>query len=310
LNIYTFIKLKAILSFEKLLYQYIINSMPHMQDLTVSEIEKLSIKLREDVINMLLEAKSGHPAGALGTAEIFASLYFKILNIDPKNPHDPKRDRFVLSNGHICPILYATLAHRGYFELNELKTLRKLNSNLQGHPIFGKLPGIENTSGLLGQGLSQAIGMALAGKLDNMSYRVYCLSGDGELQEGQLWEAAMFAPNKDLTNLTWIIDRNNIQIDGYTEHVMPIERLRDKLESFNWYVIEIDGHNVEEIIGACNMAKSVTQRPSVIISHTVPGKGVNFMEYKFEWHGKPPNKEEAQKALRELASLEGKIHTN
>jgi transketolase len=288
--------------------------MPQTPNSTIAEIEKIALKLREEVINMLLEAKSGHTAGALGTAEIFATLYFHVLNVDPENPTDPYRDRFVLSNGHICPIWYAALAHRGYFPKSELKKLRKINSELQGHPIYGSVEGIENTSGLLGQGLSQAIGMALAAKMaedeKSKNYRIYCLTGDGELEEGQIWEAAMFAPNNELTNLTWIIDRNNIQIDGYTEHIMPLERLREKLESFNWYVIEIDGHNVEEIIGACNMAKSISQRPSVIIAHTIPGKGVDFMEYKFEWHGKPPNKEEAQKALRELASLEGKLQAD
>ena len=256
---------------------------------------------------MLVEAGSGHSAGALGMADIFATLYFHTLKIDPHNPHWENRDRLVLSNGHICPILYASLAKRGYFPEKDLLTLRKLNSKLQGHPSDLSLPGIENVSGSLGQGLSQAIGMAIAAKMDNKNYRIYCISGDGELDEGQIWEAAMFAPKQKLNNLTWIIDRNNIQIDGYTEDVMPLENLRNKLEAFNWFVIEIDGHNIEEVINSCNMAKAVSQRPTAIIAHTIPGKGVEFMEYKFEWHGKPPNKDQAKKALKQLRSLEGKI---
>ena len=278
-----------------------------------NDIEKIALianDLREKVVEMLLEAGSGHPAGSLGMADIFATLYFKILNVDPKNPTNPDRDRFVLSNGHICPILYATLAEKGFFPKKELKQLRKLNSNLQGHPKFGVLPGIENSGGSLGQGLSQAAGMAMTAKILGRPSRVYCVTGDGELQEGQIWEAAMFAPNNNLGNLTWIIDRNNIQISGYTEDVMPLENLRSKLESFNWYVVEIDGHNIEEIISACSMARSVSQRPTAIIAHTIPGKGVEFMEYKFEWHGKVPSKEQALKALKSLASLEGKIKSD
>lgn len=278
-----------------------------------NDIEKIALtanNLRKTVINMLLEAGSGHTAGSLGIADIFAALYFKVLNINPESPEDPERDRFVLSNGHICPLWYATLAERGYFPKTKLKQLRKLGSELQGHPKFGVLPGIENSSGSLGQGLSQAAGMALAAKIQNKKHRVYVVTGDGELQEGQIWEAAMFAPNKKLDNLTWIIDRNNIQIDGYTEDIMPLENLRSKLESFNWYVIEIDGHNIEEIISACSMAKAVSQRPTAIIAHTIPGKGVEFMEYKFEWHGKVPSKEQALKAVKSLASLEGRIKSD
>lgn len=256
---------------------------------------------------MLLEAGSGHSAGSLSAADILTTLYFHILNIDPKDPYKLERDRFVMSNGHECPLWYATLSARGYFPKEELWTLRKINSKLQGHPLLGSLPGIENSAGSLGQGFSVAMGMALAAKMDNKMYRTYVLTGDGELQEGQIWEGAMFAPNKKLANLTWIIDRNNIQIDGYTEDIMPLENLRDKLEAFNWFVIEIDGHNIEEIINACNMAKTITQKPTAIIAHTIPGKGVEFMEYKVEWHGKPPNKEEAREALRELRSLKGKI---
>lgn len=279
----------------------------HCQNPAIARLEETALELRETVIQMLLEAGSGHTAGSLSAADIITTLYFHVLNIDPKSPSDPNRDRFILSNGHICPILYAALSKRGYFDKKELWTLRKLNSRLTGHPHNLSLPSVEVSSGALGQGLSQAIGMSLAAKLDNLNYRVFCLTGDGELNEGQIWEAAMFAGNKHLDNLTWIVDRNNIQIDGHTEDVMPLENLRDKLESFNWYVIEIDGHNIEEIINACNMAKSISQRPTVIIAHTVPGKGVEYMEYKVEWHGKAPDKTQTQKALKELRSLRGKI---
>ncbi len=273
------------------------------------KLEETAVILRELVIKMLLHAGSGHSAGSLGMADVFSALYFEILNIDPKKPHKSDRDRLVLSSGHICPILYASLAHRGYFHEEELDTLRKINSRLQGHQQYATLPGIENSGGPLGQGLSQAIGMALAGKMDNQTYRTYCIGSDGELNEGQIWEAAMFAGKQKLNNLTWIIDRNNIQIDGYTEDVMPLEPLREKLEAFNWYVIEIDGHNIEEIINACNMAKAVSNRPTAIIAHTIPGKSVKFMEYKFEWHGEPPSKNEAQVALKQLRTLKGQIRS-
>lgn len=273
----------------------------------LNELQRTAIKIRESIVNMLVEAGSGHSAGALGMADVFTALYFYIMNIDPEKPENPDRDRFVLSAGHICPVLYASLAHRGYFQKSELKTLRKINSKLQGHPHNLSLPGIENSSGPLGQGLGQAIGMALAAKLDKKTYNVYCVGSDGELQEGQIWEAAMFAGNHRINNLVWIIDRNNIQIDGYTENVMPLEPLREKLEAFNWHVMEIDGHNMEEIVNSCNMAKAIFERPTVIIAHTIPGKGVNFMQYKFEWHGKPPNKEQAEDALKQLRTLEGKI---
>jgi len=281
----------------------------HVHDKKTGELEEIAVQLREAVVEMLLNAGSGHSAGPLGMADIFASLYFHVLNVDPSNPDDPDRDRVVLSNGHICPIHYATLAMRGYFPVEELKGLRKLNSRLQGHPHNLALPGIDNSSGPLGQGLSQAIGMSLASRMEGKTNRVFCLGSDGELQEGQTWEAAMFAGNKRVNNLTWIIDRNNIQIDGYTEDIMPLEPLREKLESFNWHVFEIDGHNIEEIINACNHAKAIKERPTVIIAHTIPGKGVEFMEYKFEWHGKPPNKKQAKDALHQLRTLEGQIRS-
>lgn len=279
----------------------------HSHDKTIIELEDIAVELRQTVIEMLLKAKSGHSAGPLGTADIFAALYFHIMNIDPKNPEDPHRDRFILSNGHICPIWYAALQKRGYFNKKELWTLRQTGTKLQGHPHRGSIPGVENSSGPLGQGLSVACGIALGAKMNSEGYRVFCMTGDGELNEGQIWEAAMFAPKYNLNNLVWIIDRNNIQIDGYTENVMPLENLRNKLEAFNWYVLEVDGHNIEEIINATNMARAVRQRPTVIIAHTVPGEGVDFMEYKFEWHGKPPNKQEAKEALKQLRTLEGRI---
>lgn len=280
--------------------------MPKLNNsIIIDHLEEIAVNLRETVIKMLLEAQSGHPAGSLGAADILTALYFNVLNIDPSKPTDPGRDIFVLSNGHICPILYATLAEKGFFEKSLLWRLRRLNSPLQGHPKYTSISGIENSSGSLGQGFSQAIGMALAAKLDKRSNRIYVLTGDGELQEGQIWEGAMFAPAKNLDNLTWIIDRNNIQIDGNTEDIMPLENLRNKLESFGWFVVEIDGHNFEEIINSCKMARSVSQRPTVIIAHTIPGKGVDFMEYKFEWHGKPPTKDQALQALKSLRSLQG-----
>ncbi|KKS16363.1 MAG: hypothetical protein UU80_C0023G0009 [candidate division WWE3 bacterium GW2011_GWA1_41_8] len=279
----------------------------YVRNVQLLELEHIATRLREEVINMLHQAGSGHSAGSLGTADIFTALYFDVMNIDPAHPLKPDRDRFVLSNGHICPIWYATLAYRGYFSKTELETLRKTGSKLQGHPHAASLPGVENSSGPLGQGLSLAIGMAMAAKMNGENHRIYCMTSDGELNEGQTWEAAMFAGTSQLSNITWIIDRNNIQIDGTTETIMPLEPLREKLESFNWYVIEIDGHNIEEIINSCNMSKAVTQRPTVIIAHTIPGKGVEFMQYKFSWHGKAPNESEAKDALKQLRSLDGRI---
>ena len=285
------------------------NKAAHIHGKDIQELEEIAVKMREDVVSMLLEAGSGHSAGPLGMADVFTALYFQVLSINPKKPTAPERDRLVLSCGHICPIQYVALAHAGFFPKSELNTLRKMGTRLQGHPHVGSLPGVETTSGPLGQGLSQAIGMALAANLNGEKYEVYCISSDGELQEGQIWEAAMFAGKHSIANLTWIIDRNNIQIDGYTEDIMPLEPLRDKFEAFNWYVIDVDGHNLEEIINACNMAKAIVERPTVIIAHTIPGKGVEFMEYKFEWHGKPPNKKEAKDALHKLRTLEGQIRS-
>ncbi len=272
-------------------------------------LEEMANKIRQDIIGMLVEAKSGHSAGPLGMADIFTALYFHILNHQPKNSGWPDRDRVVVSNGHICPVLYATLANAGYFPMEELMTLRKLNSRLQGHPHRNSLPGLETTSGPLGSGISQSIGMALAARLDNKKSRVYCLTSDGEHQEGNTWEAIMFAGKQGskLNNLTVIMDRNNIQIDGFTEQVMPLEPLRAKYESFNWHVIEVNGHDISEFVSAVNEAKAIYERPTIIIAHTIPGKGVSFMENDYTWHGKPPNPEEAKRALAELRTLGGQI---
>lgn len=278
-----------------------------MMSLTAQQTQALLLKavtIRKDIISMLNKAGSGHSAGALGMADIFTALYFQILKHDPINPKLPSRDRLVLSNGHICPALYATLARAGYFPLEELDTLRSINSRLQGHPHRGSLIGVETTSGPLGSGLSQSIGMALGARLDNAEWRVICLMSDGEHDEGNTWEAILFAGKSKLSNLVTVIDRNNIQIDGITEEILPLEPLKDKYKAFGWHVLEIDGHDFEQIINSFDDAKKITNKPVVIIAHTIPGKGVSFMENKYEWHGKAPNAEEAELALKELSSLE------
>lgn len=275
---------------------------------SIDALELIANDIRQDIIKMLEEAGSGHSAGPLGLADIFAALYFNIMKHDPKNPNWEERDIFVLSNGHCVPVQYAAMAHAGYFPKSELKTLRKFGSRLQGHPERKHLPGIETTSGPLGCGLSQAAGMALAMRMNGQTRRrVYCVTSDGEMNEGNYWEAAMFIGKYKLNNLTAIIDRNNIQIDGPTEEVMPLEDLRGKWESFGWYVLNIDGHDIEAIIDACNMAKAIVEKPVVIIAHTIPGKGVDFMEYDYRWHGAPPNPKQAKQALKELRTLRGKI---
>ena len=273
----------------------------------LKDLEKKANQARQLVIETLLEAGSGHSAGPLGMADIFTAFYFHILKHDPKNPDLPDRDRLILSNGHICPIRYVTMALSGYFPLEELKTLRKIDSRLQGHPHRGSLPGLETTSGPLGEGISQGIGVALAAKLDKKDYQIYVVASDGEHQEGNTWEAAMFAGKHKLNNLTLVIDRNNIQIDGFTENVMPLEPLKEKYLSFNWEVLEVDGNNISEFVNTVRQARSIFEKPVCIIAHTIPGKGVSFMEKDFTWHGKPPNKEEAQKALKELRTLQGRI---
>ncbi len=284
--------------------------MKNLTDDNVRDLTEHARAIRQSIIEMLLSAGSGHTAGPLGMADIFALMYFHVLRHRPTEPSWSARDRVILSNGHICPVLYATMAHAGYFPVEELKTLRKFGSRLQGHPHREVLPGIETTSGPLGSGLSQAVGMALAERMERgrATYKYfYVFMGDGELDEGQVWEAIMQAGKECLGNIIVIIDRNNIQIDGYTWDVMPLEPLFDKWESFNWQVQEVDGHNMEAMNDAIGRAQSAYGHPSVIIAHTIPGKGVEEFEKDYIWHGKPPNKEEALMALAELRTLGGKI---
>ena len=292
-----------------------------MRYLTSKEVQSLELKanqIRQSIIEMLVAAGSGHTAGPLGMADIFTLLYFKVLQHDSKNPDWEERDRLVLSNGHICPVLYATLAHAGYFDVDELLTLREFGSRLQGHPHRAVLPGIETSSGPLGSGLSQAVGMALAERIDNpySSKYVYCLTGDGELNEGQIWEAALLAGKEELHNLIVIVDRNGIQIDGYTKDVMPLEPLAAKFEAFNFDVQEVDGHNMRAVNDAIGKAQAVYSQPSLIIAHTVASKGVDVFERDFRWHGNPPGKgpedrvpksEQAKVALQKLRTLAGII---
>ena len=277
--------------------------------LTIKQIEQKAFYIRRDIIKMLEEAGSGHSAGPLGLSDLIATLYFGVMQYKPKKPEWDERDYFFLSNGHCVPVQYAAMAEAGFFDKKELMTLRKMGSRLQGHPERTKLPGLENTSGPLGSGLSQAAGVAYSLQyLDGQTHRfVYCVTGDGELNEGNIWEAAMFAGKYKLSQLITFVDRNNIQIDGNTEDVMPLEDLAGKWRSFGWHVQEIDGHNVESILDAVGMAKAISNRPSVIITHTIPGKGVDFMEYDYRWHGMPPNHEQAREALKDLRSLRGKI---
>ena len=278
--------------------------------LTLTQLGQKANEIRKSIISMLERAGSGHSAGSLGTADIFTALYFDIMNHRPEDPNWGGRDLFFLSNGHIAPVLYATMAHASYFPLEELNTLRQFGSRLQGHPERTRLPGIEQTSGPLGEGLGQAAGYAYALQyLDNQPHRfVYTMMGDGELDEGNIWESAMFAGKYKLSQLIAFVDRNNIQIDGSTDDVMPLEDLRGKWESFGWHVQEIDGHNIESIIDAASMARAITTKPSVIIAHTIPGKGVDFMEYDYKWHGMPPNHDQAKDALKKLRTLDGKIN--
>lgn len=292
--------------------------MTHLDEGTIQKLEETANNIRISVIEMLLAAGSGHTAGPLGMADVFTLLYFNVLRHDPNNPDWPDRDRLVLSNGHICPVLYATMAHAGYFPVDELKTLRKFGSRLQGHPHRESLPGLETSSGPLGSGLSQAVGMALAERVNSPDPEkyFYCLMGDGELDEGQIWEAAMLAGKEKLFNLIGIIDRNNIQIDGFTEDVMPLEPLKQKWESFGWHVIEADGHNFNALHEAIGQAQAYASKPSVIFAHTIPGKGVPEFERDFRWHGAPPGKgpedrvskdKQGEIALNDLRTLGGKI---
>jgi len=273
----------------------------------LKELALRANQLREAVIDMLLAAGSGHSAGPLGMADIFAAFYFHILNHNPKKPLWKDRDRLIVSNGHICPIQYATLAYAGYFPVDDLKKLRKIGSPLQGHPHRGAAPGVETTSGPLGSGLAQACGVALAGRLDEKQYRTYCFVSDGEQQEGNTWEAVLFAGRHRLDRLTAVMDRNMIQIDGNTEDIMPLRSLREKYEAFGWDVLEIDGHNIREVIDAVHEAEAIQTQPTMIIAHTIPGKGVSFMEGDYHWHGKPPKDDEAKAALKELRTLGDRI---
>ncbi|GAC1386586.1 MAG: transketolase [Candidatus Saccharimonadales bacterium] len=276
--------------------------------LTIEELERKANDIRQDIIKMLEHAQSGHSAGPLGLSDIFAALYFDILKHNPHDPFWDQRDMLLLSNGHCVPVQYAAMSASGYFDKKELLTLRQYGSRLQGHPERNRLPGLETTSGPLGCGLSQACGMALGLRMNHDLHRwIYVVMGDGELNEGNIWEAAMLAGKYKLNNIIGIIDRNNIQIDGPTESVMPLEDLKGKWDSFGWHVIEIDGNNVEAIIDACAMARAVVEKPVVIIAHTVPGKGVDFMEYDFHWHGAQPNHKQAVLAINELRTLRGKI---
>lgn len=277
--------------------------------LTERQIEQKANEIRKSIIRMLEAAGSGHSAGPLGLADLLATLYFSVMNVDPKQPEKSDRDMFFLSNGHCVPVQYAAMAEAGFFPKEELVTLRKWGSRLQGHPERTKLPGLENTSGPLGCGIGQGAGYAYALQyLDHQPHRwVYVVTGDGELNEGNIWESIMFAGKYKLSQLIVFVDRNNIQIDGPTEQVMPLENLHAKWESFGWHVQEIDGHNIESILDAVGMAKAIENRPSVIITHTIPGKNVDFMEYNYKWHGIPPNKEQAKVALKELRTMGGKI---
>ncbi|OPL12071.1 MAG: transketolase [Firmicutes bacterium ML8_F2] len=275
------------------------------------ELEKKANDIRKDLIDMLTEAKSGHSAGSLGMADVLTALYFGgVIKYNSKKPNWSERDYVVISNAHICPVWYAVLAHAGYFDKKELKTLRKLGSILQGHPCRQGVPGIETSGGSLAQGLQIACGMAYNfAKLDKKDNWVWALTSDGEHDEGSMWEAAMFAGKYKLFNITQIMDRNNIQIDGYTEDVMPLEPLKEKYEAFGWHVMDVDGHNIEEIIDACHKSKAIFEKPSLIIAHTIPGKGVDFIKWQYSWHGKVPDKKQAQEALSELRTLGGRIES-
>jgi transketolase len=280
----------------------------HLHDKQLIKLEKKTAEIREDLIDMLVEAGSGHSAGPLGMADIFTALYFHILVHDPKRPTWKDRDRLILSNGHICPIRYAAMAHAGYIPKKELMTLRKLGTRLQGHPELPLLPALETTSGPLGEGVAQAVGIAYAGLMDKSPWRVYCVMGDGELNEGIVWEALQFAGNNKLFNLTFIVDRNNIQIDGATENVMALEPLADKFEAFNLNVIRCAGNSIPDFVTAVERAHGVSEKASVIIADTVPGYGIDYMEFDYAWHGKPPAPgKESQDALTQLRTLAGHI---
>ncbi|MGC8826097.1 MAG: transketolase [Anaerolineae bacterium] len=269
---------------------------------SIEELKRIAVEIRCDIIEMTCEAGVGHPGGSLSAADIVTALYFRIMRIDPQRPDWPDRDRFILSKGHACPVWYAALAERGYFDKSHLRTLRKLDSILQGHPDMRKTPGIDMTAGSLGHGLSVGVGMALAGRLLQKDYHVWVIVGDGEVQEGSIWEAAMAAAKWKLDNLTAILDRNHLQNDDCVDTEMPVEPLADKWRAFGWEVVEMDGHDMEQIVRTLEWAKKFRGRPAMIIAHTIKGKGVSFMENQVVWHGKAPCREEAEQALRELRS--------
>jgi transketolase len=268
--------------------------------MSVEELEKMAVIIRCDIIDMICTAAAGHPGGSLSAADVVTALYFRVMRIDPKNPDWPDRDRFILSKGHACPVWYAALAERGYFDKSHLKTLRRMGSILQGHPDMLKTPGIDMTAGSLGHGLPAGLGMALAGRLQQKDYHVFVVIGDGESQEGSIWEASMAAPNFKLDNLTAILDYNHLQNDYSVEDIMPIHPVVDKWQAFGWHVIEIDGHNMTQVVQALEEAKSHKGAPTMIVANTVKGKGVSYMENVCEWHGKAPCQEEAEQALEEL----------
>ena len=268
--------------------------------MTNEELEIMAKKVRKGIIEAVYSNNSGHPGGSLSIADILTVLYFKEMNINPKNPKWEDRDRLVLSKGHCSPALYSCLANRGYFPVEDLKTFRNINSYLQGHPDMKNIPGVDMTTGSLGQGLSSANGMAIAGKMEGKNYRVYCILGDGEIEEGQIWEAAMTSAKYKLDNLCVIVDNNNLQIDGTIEEVMSSYPIDEKFRSFGFQIINIDGHNIREIIDALDVAKNVKEKPVCIIAKTIKGKGISYMENKAEWHGKAPNEEQYELALKEL----------
>jgi len=288
-----------------------------LTDEKLLELELKANEIRQLLIPTLVEAGSGHTGGPLGMADIFTAMYFHVLSHDPKNPNWVDRDRLILSNGHICPVRYVTMALSGYFPVEELKTLRKINSRLQGHPHRESLPGLETTSGPLGEGLGQSVGMALSAKMNDKKYFIYCLTSDGEHQEGSTWEAVMMAGKYRLDNLIEIIDYNNIQIDGNVENIMPLEPFKAKYEAFNWDVIEIDGNNIREFVNAVGLAKNIHNKPILILAHTIPGKGVSFIENNYLWHGVPPDSgdvagappkgQQAKVALEELKRIESQL---
>lgn len=274
---------------------------------TIEELQEIATEVRKDVIKMILKSGYGHPAGSLGMVDVFVALYYGVLLHDSKKPDWIDRDRLILSNGHICPARYAVMSHCGYFDHKELMHLGEMGGILQGHPDKRFLPSVETTSGPLGSGLAQASGIAYASRMDKKRFRTYVVTSDGEHDEGNHWEAVMFAGKNNLSNLTMIIDRNNIQIDDFTENVMPLEPLADKYRAFGWSVLEVDGHNIQEIINTCNKARSIYENPTVIIAHTIPGKGVDFMENNPNWHAKAPNDEQAKLAIKEITTMQGKV---